>query len=219
MENENLFQNNSNVANDINEGNLFFKIWLKPKETLTYILSNCPDRFVLLLFALGGISRSIDRAASKGMGDTVSTISILSIAIIAGGLFGWMYYFFYAWLLEATGKWLKGTASYSQFKTILAWSMIPAISSLILLIPELLIFGEDVFKSELSNPNGITDGIFMLFGLLEITLGIWTLVIFIKGVCLIQNFSVGKAILNSILPALLIVIPIVLIALLFRAFF
>ena len=219
MENENSFQNNeSAVNNNITEDNLLLKIWIAPKATLEFVLNYCPHKYVLLLFALGGISRSIDRASTKGMGDNMSAVSILTISIIAGGLFGWLSYYFYAWLLEVTGKWLKGNASFSQFKTILAWSLVPTAFSLLLLIPELMIFGDEIFKSETYSPNWITDMVLMLFALMEITLGIWTLVILIKGISLIQNFSTGKSVLNAFLPALLILVPIILLALLIKGF-
>jgi len=217
MEEENLFQN-TEVRNEerIKENKLLLKIWTEPKATLTYILNNCPDKYLLVLFALGGISRSIDRAATKSLGDHMSTASILLFSIIGGGLFGWLSYYFYAWLLEVTGKWIKGTGTFSQFKTVLAWSLVPTAFSLLLLIPELIVAGDALFKSEGYPPNGITDTLMLLFELIEATLGIWTLVIFIKGVSLIQNFNTGKAILNAILPVFLILIPILLLVLLIK---
>lgn len=204
--------------NDINENNLLFKIWVKPKATLSYILENCPNKFIIPLMILGGITRSIDRASSQNMGDKQSTFFILMVAIIAGGMFGWLSYYFYAWLLQVTGKWLKGNANFEEFKTVIAWSMIPSICSLGLLIPELIVFGDDVFKSELSDPTMFSTLLLILFGLMELTLGIWTIIIFVKGVSLVQNFKTGKAILNMILPVFVILIPILFIVFIFKIF-
>lgn len=197
-----------NTENNISENNLFYKIWLKPTQTLEYILKYSGDKYLILLFILGGITQAIDKASSKNMGDHQSTIAVLLMAIVFGGLFGWISYYFYAWLLEVSGKWLKGRASFQEFKVILAWSSIPTICSLILLIPELMLLGDDLFKSESTQINNVSNVILIVFGILEITLGIWTVVIFIKGVSLIQNFKTGKAILNAIIPGLLIIIPI-----------
>lgn len=205
--------------NGINENNLLLKIWVKPKATLTYILENCPNKFIIPLMILGGITRSIDRASAQNMGDKQSTFFILMIAIIAGGMFGWLSYYFYAWLLKVTGKWLGGIAEFEDFRTVIAWSLVPSICTLLLLVPELIIFGDDIFKSELSDPNVFSTLMLMVFGLLELTLGIWTLIIFIKGVTLIQKFNIGKAILNMILPVFVILIPILLIVFVFKLLF
>lgn len=208
MENENLFQNTEGTnETGFNDGNLVFKIWFEPKATLQYILSNCPDQYVLLLFSLGGISRSINRVSNKGMGDNMSTASILIISIIAGGLFGWLSYYLYAWVLEVTGKWLNGNATFSQFKTILAWSSVPIATSLLLLIPELYIFGDNFFKSEVYSYEWNSTLFLLIFAIIEMILSIWSLVILIKGIGLVQNFTIGKSILNAILPAFLIFIP------------
>lgn len=206
----------SEADNGINENNLLLKIWVKPKATLIYILENCPNKFIIPLMILGGITRSIDRASAQNMGDKQSTFFILMIAIIVGGMFGWLSYYFYAWLLKVTGKWLGGIAEFEDFRTVIAWSLIPSICTLVLLVPELIIFGDDIFKSELSDPNLFSTLMLMVFGLLELTLGIWTLIIFIKGVALIQKFNIGKAILNMILPVFVILIPILLIVFVFK---
>lgn len=218
METENPFQNTNVVEkNVINEKNLLFKIWIAPKATLKYILDYCPDKYVLILIVLGGIAKSIDRASNKGMGDHMSTSTILIITTIGGGLFGWISYYLYAWLLEVTGKWLKGNATFAQIKTILAWASVPIAASLILLIPELYVFGDNFFKSEVYSYEWNSTVALLIFGIIELTCGVWSLIILIKGIGLVQNFSVGKSILNSILPALLIVIPLVMLGLLIGA--
>jgi hypothetical protein len=49
----------------------------------------------------------------------------------------------------------------------------------------------------------------------ELILGCWTIYLCVIGISELQQFTVGKAVLNLLLPVLLIVIPILLIALLF----
>jgi hypothetical protein len=209
---------NDNLENDISENNLIWKIWYKPKQTLQYVLRYCPDKYLYIIFILAGVSRAIDRASTQSMGDNQSTIFILIIAIIAGGLFGWISYYFYSWLMKVSGKWMDGKATFDEYRTVVAWSLIPTVSSLVLLVPELMIFGDDLFRSEMSDPT-VAKGIIMIcFGLLEMSLGIWTLVILVKGVSLIQNFGTGKAILNVFMPVFILLIPILLIVLVVKMF-
>jgi hypothetical protein len=105
-----------------------------------------------------------------------------------------------------------------QFRTVLAWATVPTVFSLALVIPELMIFGDDLFRSEQERTGTFIDIMWMVFGLLEITLAIWAVVILVKGIALVQGFSTGKAIANALLPGLLIVIPIIVIVLLVQLF-
>ncbi|QIL77013.1 YIP1 family protein [Hymenobacter sp. HDW8] len=144
------------------------------------------------------------------------TTTILLTAIIMGGLTGWIVYYFYAWLMSVTGKWLKGQAASDTFRTILAWAMVPSIFTLLLIIPEVLIFGDDLFKSEHTNTSSFNSIMWVFFALTEAVLSSWTLVILVKGICLIQGFNTGKAIINMLLPGVLIVVPLLLLGLLLQ---
>ena len=211
---ERILEESETLSSDIKDDNIFTKIWTKPKDTLKYILKNYPEKYVTILLVLGGIVNAIDRASNKDMGDNMSIASVLGIAIIFGGLFGWISYYIYAWGMSVTGEWLNGKSKPSEFRTVIAWSLIPSICSLFLLIPELIIFDDDLFKSVPLNESFFNGMSWIVFGLIEITLGIWSLVILVNGISLIQNFGTGKSILNMFLPGLVFIIPIIAIVML-----
>ena len=95
----------------------------------------------------------------------------------------------------------------------MAWSYVPIIWALLLWIPELALFGKDLFSSE--TPNIEQSPYIMLgFGLVEITVGIWTIVVFLKSLGQVQTFSAWRALGNSLAAALVLAIPIILIILL-----
>jgi len=202
MEEENNIIDQENKT--VNESKLIFEIWIKPTQTLKYILNSCPEKYVTLFIVLGGVSKAISKASEKNAGDNMSTMLVLTYAIIGGALFGWISYYIYAFFLSITGKWINGKAEPNQFRTVLAWASVPTLSSLILLMPELLIFGDDLFRSELSNSDLLYQILYSTFVLIELVLGIWTLVISVKGISIIQEFGIGKSILNLFLPALLL---------------
>ncbi|MEC3908579.1 YIP1 family protein [Tamlana sp. 2201CG12-4] len=131
----------------INQKELIYSIWNKPKLTLQYILERCPEKHVYVLLVLGGIVRAVSRASDKGMGDNMSTPYVLLLTFFLGGLLGWVSYYIYAWALSFTGGWLDGKAESDKFRTIIAWALVPSIASLILLIPEVIILGDDLFRS------------------------------------------------------------------------
>lgn len=197
---------NDQSTNDLYvPGNLLLDIWTKPTLTLKYILANCPDKYLIPLYILGGIHSSIDRAISKDSGNTMDPWLIITLAIIFGGGLGWISYYIYAYFLSLTGRWIDGKAEPREFRTVLCWSSIPSICSLILFIPQFIIYGEDLFRSEWSNTEWWYLISFIGFGLLELTLGIWSLVIFIKGIMILQGFGVGKSLLNAFIPVFLLI--------------
>jgi len=53
--------------------------------------------------------------------------------------------------------------------------------------------------------------------ILELLLGIWTIVLCVIGVSEVQKLSIGKSILNLLLPVLVFAVPIVIIFLIFKA--
>lgn len=196
----------------LSDAELFVKIWTEPTKTFEHILHHCPEKYVLGLMALGGITRALDNAMEKGRGDEMSNIAIIGMAIVAGILAGWLSYYFYAWLLGIAGKWLNGETPPSTFRTILAWASVPTINSLLLIVPGWFIFGEEMFKSEPMFDTWSQELAFLGFIFIHVILGIWSLVILVKGIKLVQGFSTGKSILNIFLAGVIFIIPVFVLA-------
>jgi hypothetical protein len=142
------------------------------------------------------------------------------ICIILGGLLGWIYFYFYAALVSWTGKWLDGKGDTSSILRIIAYAMIPSIIALIFLIPQIGIYGVEIFKKDgdISSAGWIYN--IFIYGslILEFIFGIWTIVFCVIGVSEVQKFSVGKSILNLLLPLFVIIVPILLLVFLFKTF-
>jgi hypothetical protein len=203
----------------LTEKDLLLSIWTEPKLTFTYIFRFCPKKYITLLLILDGIVNGLERSQSHADKHTTYSITIFVFAILFGGIFGWIFGWFYAALLSWTGRWIKGTASSDQFITVVAWSLVPAISSLILMIPKLLIFGNEPFRLDFQGQSIYKIIAFLFIGLIEFILSIWTIVILVKGIALVQHFSIKKAVWNMVLSFLVIVIPLsmlVVVAIMFR---
>jgi hypothetical protein len=199
----------------ISEDTLLSKLWTQPKATLTYILGYCPDKYLSVLFMLGGIVRALDRASSKHEGDHFSTAGIIALAVIGGSISGWISYSLYAWGMRVAGNWLGGRASTEEFKTITAWSLVPSIVGLLFLIPEVAILGDSLFKRNQEVASLLESSILTMCALGEAALAIWSFVLLVKGTQIIQDFSVGRALANIVLPAIVVIVPILLLVLAF----
>lgn len=200
---------------------IYTKIWFSPRLVFKYINDNVIDEYVIPLMILAGITSGFDRASNSNMGDNLSLPGVIASCIILGGLLGWISYYIYAALLSWTGKWLNGQGDTNSILRMLSYAMIPSIAALVLLIPQILILGNEIFQSEIDIfSKGIaTVLIFYITVTLEIFLGCWSIILTVVGISEVQKLSIGKSILNLILPAIIIIIPIVCIAFLLGDFF
>lgn len=194
----------------INKTNLLRKIWTKPRATLAYLLDKHIDEHVSLFFVLGGIARAVVRATAQYAAHSTHKMSIsaaLLFAIIGGSISGIMTYTGYSWGMSLIGSWLGGRATNNEFKIVLGWALVPSIATLAFLIPALA-----VLNSEFASTPLLANTLLTGCGLAQIGLGIWSSIILIKGVVLIQNFGIGRALANVVLPGAVVIGLILLIA-------
>lgn len=203
----------------LSDREIFTKIWTSPRIVFKYINDNQYDKYVTVLLIFSGISRAFDRASMRNMGDDLSLWGIIGICVVFGGLLGWFSYYLYAAMVSWTGKWLNGQGNTTSILRILSFAMLPSIIALILLVPQIGVYGVEIFKEEGDITSaGLLSNIFVYGSIfLEFVLGVWTIVLSVVGVSEVQKLPIGKTILNLLLPVIVIVIPILILVLLFRA--
>ena len=193
----------------------FRTIWTRPWPTLLNLLRYYPQDYVWLLFYLGGLAKAIDRAMTKNMGDTTPIVMIFLMAAVIGAPMSMFLFNIYSGLLSWTGRWLKGTATQEECRTVLAWSLVPSISSLLLLVPGFALFGGTLFTSEAMDDTVL----YIIFVAADIVLVAWTVRTFTIGLMIVQGFGRGMAILNMLLAGGVILACILGVALLFSMLF
>jgi hypothetical protein len=199
----------------IQEKNLFFSIWMSPKLTLDFILKTTPNKYLRVLFILGGISYSVTNISSGGRLGHISLTAILSLAILTGAISGAAGLYGFSSLLRWTGRWLNGRADYDRFVTVLAWSGVPSICSLLVWILKFVAFGSLVFAIDPNVLNTVEVIIYYILVGFQLVLEIWSIIILIAGIMLIQKFNAAKATLNLILPFILFAVAILVIIAIF----
>ena len=199
---------------------IFTKIWTSPREVFKFIHENQYDKHVGILLFFAGISRALNRAALRGLGDRSSLFAILALSIIVGGLFGWITYYFYAFLLSWTGKWIDGQGDSKSILRIMAYAMFPGLIALLLKIPQIAVYGNEMFKSDgdITSAGILANSIVYSSMFLEIIFGLMSVVFIVIGLSEVQKLSIGKSILNLILPIILILSVLVSLGILFATF-
>ncbi len=185
---------------------ILVKLFNSPRMIFRYISKHPYNEHIILLTCLGGIVRAIDMASIQNKGDKMDLISILMLSIFGGAVFGWIYFYLAAALINWSGKFLKAKGSSDSIRIILVYAMVPNIISLLFLIPQLLIYGNELFKE---NGNYESDSItiniiFYTAVLIEFALFIWSHCLLVIGISEVQQLSIFKAIINLLIPLLLI---------------
>lgn len=200
-----------------NNQNLYpwVSMWLKPRVTIQQIVDTNPQHFVLALAAIEGFSESLNRASMNNMGDRFDWPVIFILAAIIGPIAGIIGLYISGALIRWTGHWIGGNAPIRKIRAAVAWSSIPIIWALILWIPELFLFGQDQFTTEtpIINESPRLAVTFLGFFTIEVLVGVWAFIVFLKCLGQVQSFSAWKALGNVVLAGLVVFVPLTVISL------
>lgn len=193
------------------------QIWLNPRKVFKYIAETDFDDYYSLLLILVGVSNMFGSATDKHWGDHLPLAGVIAVCVVGGALLGWISIYLFSALISWTGNWFNGEAPIDTIVKTIVYASIPTIFCLPLVFFQMGIFGNDLFCSavDLSTDNVILNFLYYISLLLETVLGIWSFVIIVIGISEVQKLSVWKAILNVVLAALLILVPLGVLAFLF----
>ncbi len=192
---------------------IFTKIWTAPRMVFKFIEAHKYEGNQTILLVIAGIAGALQRASDRSLGDDADLLMVIVTSLVAGVLTAFIFYPFYALLVSWTGKWLKGKADTASVLRVFAFSSIPSIFVLILTVLAILFLGKEFFLSETSLLFESTPHTIIFLGLLipQVILAIWSLILFVIGLSEVQQFSILKAIINIILPILIIAIPLLIV--------
>jgi len=188
----------------------WLSIWIKPRETIRRIVDSDPSYRVLLLTALAGIGQALDRASTRNTGDDLSLPVILVICLVAGPIGSIISLYIGGALLRWIGSWFGGQASSEEVRAAMAWSSVPVILSYVLWIPELVLFGEEMFTSVTPRIEANPALAFLLLGfaVIQLILAVWSLVLLLKCLGEVHEFSAWKALAVILVAGLILFVPI-----------
>jgi len=190
--------------------NPWLSIWTKPRATMQQILATDQQHQVLLLATLASVAHILDKASEKSLGDKLDWHYLFLIAAIVGPIAGVVSLYVSSALIRWTGKLIGGQASSEHIQAAIAWAGVPTICALLLWLPGLVLFGQELFTSQTpviaSNP--LLAMLLLGFAALKIIIGLWAFVLLIKCVGQAQGFSAWLALGNLVLSALVVMVPI-----------
>ena len=148
---------------------------------------------MLALLIVAGISKAFDRASTTGMGDTLPLYGVITACVFSGLIFGWLTAYIYAALMSWTGRWISGEADTRSIMRVIAYASIPTIIAMIFLIPQVILYGDHVFRDEgdVVSDSMLQNVIYWGSVIMEVLLGIYSLVLHVIGISEVQEFGIG----------------------------
>lgn len=189
--------------------NPWLSIWLTPRLTIRRLLDGPPRHREHILAIVVAFVDALNIAVVRDWGDRYAMSTILLIALATAPIRMVFYLYLYPALAWVTGRWLGGQGSIRDIRIATAWSFVPVFWLALLWIPQLVLFGDEVFKSEaptIAASQWLTVG-FYSFLLLEAIGTVWFVVVFLAALAEAQRVVFWRAIANVVLVGVVFVLP------------
>ena len=187
--------------------NPWFSIWMQPRDTIQQIVDEDPKHMVLLLAILPALIKVFITFKINMLHGGRPSFLPLFVSIVAGLITSIIGLYIYGALTRWTGTWFDGEASAVNIRAAIAWSMVPTIFSLSLLLLGIALFGEITLTGD--QTAGRTDNtlplVQIIFLVLRVATAIWSFVIYLKMLSQVQGFSIWKALGNALVSGLILV--------------
>jgi hypothetical protein len=185
-------------------------MWYSPRKTIRQIVDTDPQKQILLLSALLGISWALNQLSSRNVGDKFSFISVLFAAIIGGSIIGVILVYLVGALLHWTGQKFGGKAPVEHLRAAYAWSWIPNIWMLFIWLLVLLILGTDMFTSATPKIEAtpILALILIGFTVVNVITGLLSFIFIISCISEVQQFSNWRAFGSLMTSVLILLVPV-----------
>jgi hypothetical protein len=110
---------------------------------------------------------------------------------------------------------LGGKATSEQVRAAIAWGSLPTIVSLVVWVPQLILFDQELFTQATPRleAHPLLAAILLGFGLIQVALGIWSLVLVVKCLAEAHQFSAWRALAALFLGSLVVAAPFLCLAL------
>jgi hypothetical protein len=188
---------------DVSPKNAWRYIWIYPRQVFQSALRNFQGKYVVLIFALSGLSSDYSIVRLSEAFNSSFIITFL-YAIAGSMILSYLISELFSWLLCEAGKIFGGHASYKEMRTVLAWSLIPTVGASVLSVGDIIVRVQSSVSQDVPIKSSFLASLLTALSTVQFALGIWTFILLMVGVKTVQNFSYFKSILNMLLPFLVL---------------
>jgi hypothetical protein len=181
-------------------------MWVRPRETIRAIIQMNPNYMYPLLCFIYGFPMILQLAQNFSLGDRFPVAGILASALILAIVLGAVMINIGAALVSWTGKWIGGTGTFQQIRSAIAWSNMPSVVYIAIWLINVAVFGSRIFKKEFAEMTFVGHELSIIFitAVIQLVVAVWTLIILLKALGEVQGFSAWKALLNVMIPVVIV---------------
>lgn len=181
--------------------NPWLTIWTKPRDTMAQIARENPNRSIWVLSGIYGFCSLMNLFQSIALGQVMAPLGIVILAALLAPFWGYLNFSVWSWFVSFTGKWLKGQGSFTEVRSAYAWSSVPMLINIPLWLLMVALFGHQLF---LNFPDAAflpAAQVHILFSILvvKVIAAVWSFVIYLNALAVVQNFSMLRTIGNLVL--------------------
>ena len=183
-------------------------IWLEPRKTIRSIVRTDPKAQFWLLSWLYAFPVLLHMAQGLSLGEVFPIALIVLISAALAAFVGWASLSVLAYILMWTGRWIGGDATFLALRAAVSWANVPNVVNIFLWVLLTIEFGALLFTNGFSEMEfmGYQLGLVVVVYILQLVVAVWSFVILIKTIAEVQGFSAWKAVLNIIMPLVLVLI-------------
>ena len=184
----------------------FLTTLVKPKRMIPQLIAAPKSWPFNLILILAAISIAISRVLETSLGDSKSLLEIIGYSVIGGATIGYLFLLLYIKLIHWTGKLFNAKGEFKSIHKAFAAATLPLAFRTLSFCILILLFGNEIFQSHfnvafLSNSEAL---IYQAILALDFILIIWTLVLIIISLRIVQEISIIKSVFNYLLPAVIL---------------
>jgi hypothetical protein len=166
-------------------------VWTRPGGTIRAVVASDPGRWVLVITLLVGLGKALNRASARHLCDHWPLSLVLGGCAALGPVVALVMLYLSAAALWFAATVLGGRTSARAVRAAIAWGSVPQVVVLLLWVPALLAFGDELFSAAkpliMGNP-GPRLALVALY-IADAVLLIWSLVLTIR--CLADVLGLG----------------------------
>lgn len=187
--------------------NPWLSMWTQPRKTVRMIIEANPRFRFFILSAIYGFPMALNIAQNMSLGASIPLWAIIVGALIVCTVLGIIGISISTWLLHVTGRWIGGKGNYLSIRAAVAWSNVPNIATILMWFVLMGMFGAMLFSKQFSDAQfvGVQAGVVFIVFLVQVVASVWGFILLLQGLGEAQGFSVWKALINVIIPFVIVV--------------
>jgi len=195
--------------------NPWLRIWFYPRQTIRAIIDHDPKYGRNVLAILIGVFNFLEHASKQNLGNMLSLAWIILLSLILGPVIGLLAIYVTGKYMRWVGSLLGGKSKEAEIRAVVAWAAIPDALLMLIYIPIIAIYKENLFTSNWL----IDDNLMLLIStsyamiILGIIALIWKIILFVACFAEVHHFSILRSILASALGFAIVFIPMLLLTL------